>query len=76
MLVLTRRLGQGIAIGGSIEVRVLELGAGQVRLGITAPEDVKVLRDELIGREHAGPSDARGDGAGQSPRENGHAGGR
>ena len=47
MLVLTRRPNQGIVIGGEIEVMVLEVRGDQVRLGIKAPRDVTVHRDEV-----------------------------
>ena len=53
MLTLTRKEGQTIAIEnniseGRIEVKVLDLGGGKVRLGIDAPDSVKILRGELI----------------------------
>lgn len=51
MLVLSRRPGQAIAIGDGVWVRVLEVrGSGEqavVRLGIQAPANLPVLRDEL-----------------------------
>lgn len=50
MLVLTRKLDQGLTIGDSIRVVVLRIEGGQVRLGIEAPEGVTILRDELTER--------------------------
>ncbi|MDE3224721.1 MAG: carbon storage regulator CsrA [Nitrospirota bacterium] len=50
MLVLTRKLGEGITIGDDIRVVVLEMKAGQVRLGIEAPSDVQVHRDEVYAK--------------------------
>jgi carbon storage regulator len=47
MLILTRRPGETILIGEDIEVRILEVRGNQVRIGIEAPETVKVLRAEL-----------------------------
>ncbi|HEY3497022.1 MAG TPA: carbon storage regulator [Polyangiaceae bacterium] len=47
MLILARRKGQRIRIGGDIEVVVTELSRGEVRLGIVAPKDVLVLREEV-----------------------------
>ena len=47
MLVLTRRPNQSIVIGGGIVVTVLEVRGDQVRLGIKAPRDVDVHRDEV-----------------------------
>lgn len=48
MLVLTRRKNQSIMIGGDIIVTVLEVRGDQIRLGITAPRDVHVYREELL----------------------------
>jgi carbon storage regulator len=47
MLVLTRKLGQSIRIGGSIRIQVVEVRGNQIRLGIEAPAEVRVLREEL-----------------------------
>ena len=48
MLVLTRRKNQSIMIGDDIVVTVLEVKGDQIRLGITAPRDVQVYREELL----------------------------
>lgn len=47
MLVLTRRRGEGVAIGPDIRVIVLGMKGGQVRLGIEAPQSIEVHRDEI-----------------------------
>lgn len=47
MLVVGRRQGEGIRIGDDIEVVVVQISGGQVRLGVSAKADVKVLRSEL-----------------------------
>lgn len=47
MLVLTRKPNQAVRIGADVEVRVLEISDGQVRLGITAPRWVPVHREEV-----------------------------
>lgn len=47
MLVLTRRPGESITMGKEIVVTVLEVNGNQVRVGITAPRDVQVLREEI-----------------------------
>jgi carbon storage regulator len=47
MLVFTRRRDQAIMIGEGIEVRVLRVGRDGVRLGIVAPADVRVHRQEI-----------------------------
>ncbi|OGW59596.1 MAG: carbon storage regulator [Nitrospirae bacterium RBG_16_64_22] len=47
MLVLTRRLGESITIGDNIRVVVMEIRGNQVRLGIEAPHDLPVHREEV-----------------------------
>lgn len=47
MLVLMRKLGQKLMIGDNIEITVTDIGRGQIRLGITAPREVSILRKEL-----------------------------
>jgi len=47
MLVLSRRESQRIKLGDSIVVTVVRLGADRVRLGIDAPRNVVILREEL-----------------------------
>jgi carbon storage regulator len=53
MLVLSRRSRQGVLIGTDIVVTVLEITTDRVRLGIAAPREVSILRDELIGQDDA-----------------------
>jgi carbon storage regulator len=48
MLVLTRRLGERIVIANNIIVEVVGVQGGRVRLGIQAPSDVPVVRQELL----------------------------
>lgn len=48
MLVLSRKLNQEIRIGENIVVRVLAIKGNQVRLGIVAPAEVPVLREEIL----------------------------
>jgi carbon storage regulator len=47
MLVLTRKLNEKILIGDRIRLTVLSVRGGQVRIGIEAPEDVAIFREEL-----------------------------
>jgi carbon storage regulator len=47
MLVLTRRAGESIIIGDDIEVRVLTIAGDRIRLGIRAPREVPVYREEI-----------------------------
>ena len=48
MLVLSRKLNQEIRIGEDIVVRVIAIKGNQVRLGIVAPAEVPVLREEIL----------------------------
>lgn len=47
MLILSRKEEESIIINGNIEVKVLEIGEGKVRLGIDAPKEVDIFREEL-----------------------------
>jgi carbon storage regulator len=48
MLVLSRKLLEGIVIGNDIKITVVKVERNHVRLGIEAPEDVVVVREELL----------------------------
>ena len=50
MLILTRKVGETLKIGHEITVTVLTVKGNQVRIGITAPEDVQVHRQEIYDR--------------------------
>ena len=50
MLVLTRKSGESVRIGGQVRVTVLQVAGSQVRVGIEAPDDVLVFRDEVYER--------------------------
>lgn len=52
MLVLTRRSGESIAIGDDIRIRVLRTNGSRVRIGIEAPTDVRIVREQ---RDTVGP---------------------
>ena len=57
MLILTRRVGETLMIGDSVTITVLGVKGNQVRLGVNAPKDVSVHREEIyqrIQREHDG----------------------
>lgn len=47
MLVLNRKLGESLIIDDEIEIRVLEVSDGKVKIGIVAPNDVKIFRKEV-----------------------------
>ena len=48
MLVLSRKLSQQIMIGSDIKLTIVKIERNQVRIGIEAPDDVAILRGELI----------------------------
>lgn len=48
MLILTRKQGQTICLGENISITVMEVTGDKVRIGIEAPRDVRVLREELV----------------------------
>ncbi|MCB5162624.1 carbon storage regulator CsrA [Marinomonas algarum] len=50
MLILTRRTGESIQIGDHVEVTVLGINGNQARIGIKAPKDVTVHREEIYRR--------------------------
>lgn len=56
MLVLTRKVDQGIVIAGNIYVRILGVERDRVKIGIAAPKEIPVLRQELLERETAAAS--------------------
>jgi len=50
MLVLTRKPGEGLLIGDSITIKIIEFKGGAVRIGIDAPPDLKIYRQEVYDR--------------------------
>jgi carbon storage regulator len=50
MLILTRRVGETLMIGDNVSVTVLRVKGNQVRLGVNAPKDVSVHREEIYDR--------------------------
>uniref|UniRef100_A0A831XN47 Translational regulator CsrA n=1 Tax=Geobacter metallireducens TaxID=28232 RepID=A0A831XN47_GEOME len=47
MLVLTRKMGEVVTIGDQIRIKVVEMKGNQVRLGIEAPNDMRIYREEI-----------------------------
>jgi carbon storage regulator len=64
MLVLTRKTGEAIRIAAMVDVTVLEIRGGQVKLGVSGPREVPIYREEVFRRTQ----DCRKD------RTNGHIG--
>jgi carbon storage regulator len=52
MLILTRRVGETIAIDSDVKVTVLGVWGSQVRIGVSAPKEVAVHREEIFERIH------------------------
>ncbi len=47
MLVLRRKISEGIIIGDNVKIRILDIEHGDVKIGIEAPKEVRILREEL-----------------------------
>jgi carbon storage regulator len=50
MLVLTRRVGEAVRVGDDILVTIVGLKGSEIRIGISAPRDIAVHREEIYGR--------------------------
>ena len=50
MLILTRRVGESLMIGDDVTITVLGVKGNQVRLGVNAPKEVAVHREEILNR--------------------------
>jgi carbon storage regulator len=70
MLILTRRAGEAVRIGADIEVTVMAVNGSQVRIGINAPRDVAVDREEIAERKRRDREGSQA-GAGASFKNNG-----
>lgn len=60
MLILTRRVGEKLQIGDDVSVTVLSIKGNQVRIGIDAPDDVTIHREEIAERLREGEASRRG----------------
>ncbi|MDY0169976.1 MAG: carbon storage regulator [Thermoguttaceae bacterium] len=54
MLVLSRQVGERILIGDNIAVTVVRIAQGVVRIGVEAPSNVAIVREEIIGKPTTG----------------------
>ena len=52
MLILTRKVGESVVVGDDVTITVLGVKGNQVRIGINAPKDVTVHREEVYSRIH------------------------
>ncbi len=48
MLILSRKPGETLLINNEIEVKIIEVNGDKVKIGVQAPKDVKILRQELV----------------------------
>ena len=60
MLILTRRVGESVMIGDEITVTVVDVKGNQIRLGIHAPKEIPVHREEVYVRVHEENTRRRG----------------
>ena len=56
MLVLSRKVGERILIGENITVTVVRVAQGTVRLGVDAPDELPIIREEIKDQQRAKPS--------------------
>lgn len=60
MLILTRRIGETVNIGDNVTVTVLSIQGQQIRLGVSAPKEVAVHREEVYERIKSASTAGRG----------------
>lgn len=57
MLVLSRKVGEKILIGDTIAITVVRVAQGTVRIGVEAPQDMQIVREEIKGQRKKEPPD-------------------
>jgi carbon storage regulator len=71
MLILTRRVGETVMIGNDVTVTVLGVKGNQVRVGVNAPRDVAVHREEIFERIKREAQDGPSSSTGSAPSSSG-----
>ncbi|MCI8602623.1 MAG: carbon storage regulator [Ruminiclostridium sp.] len=59
MLVVTRKTEESVIIADNIEVTILEVSKDRVKIGISAPKDVKIIRNELLDTQNINEDSSR-----------------
>jgi carbon storage regulator len=57
MLVLSRKVGEKILIGDNISVTIVRVAQGTVRVGVDAPQELPIVREEIKDQQQAAPRD-------------------
>ncbi|MDE7281780.1 MAG: carbon storage regulator [Ruminiclostridium sp.] len=58
MLVVTRKTDESLIIADNIEITVLEVSRDKVKIGVSAPKDIKIIRNELIDTQNVNKDSA------------------
>lgn len=69
MLILTRRVGESLIIGDDVTITVLGVKGNQVRIGVNAPRDVAVHREEILNRIQEAAEGSAGNAKSGNKRE-------
>lgn len=75
MLVLSRRVGETILVGPDISITIARIGPASVRVAISAPEELNIVREELLTRERNSGTVQTPTGIGSEDKSDGSASG-